>query len=273
MKIIIAFLVFISVTFAGMVNGIAFTVNEEVVTLYELDQTITTLKLSKEEAIKKLIIDKLKDIEIKKNNIDIDYFELNKEAENIAARNGMTLLQFKQYLSSKYISYDTYIDGLKEQLITQKLFSIISRDTLTRPTEEEMRIYYESNKEIFSSVDEVEVIEYTSSNQESLMRALNTPLAVIPDVNVVNKTYKLNEIDPQLRGLFLQTKEGSYTQIFPMQNQLVSFYMSAKRGVTIKSFEDSMEMVLGLLLKEKEQAAAQTYFEKLRNDANIVFIR
>ena len=273
MKIIITFLVFITVTFAGMVNGVAFSVNDDIVTLYDIDEAMAKFKISKDEAIKKLIIDKLKEAEIKKNNIDIDYMTLNQEAEKIANRNGMSLMQFKQYLSSRYISYDTYIAGLKEQLMTQKLISIIARDSITRPGKEEMEIYYQKNSELFSTYESVEVVEYTSANQESLQRAMQSPLAIVPDVQRTNKTLQLSTMDPQLKMLLSQTKEGSYTQIIPIQNTLVSYYVSQKSGATLKPFEESEDMILGLIMREKEQSAAQTYFEKLRNEANIKFIR
>ena len=50
-KLFLTLLVSSGISFAGMVNGVALTVNDDPITLYDIDKAMSTNKISKNEAI------------------------------------------------------------------------------------------------------------------------------------------------------------------------------------------------------------------------------
>ena len=94
-KLFLTLLVSSGISFAGMVNGVALTVNDEPITLYDIDKTMSTNKISKNEAVGLLIDKTLYEQAVKENNISADIFDVNNYIEKLANANGMDLYSFK----------------------------------------------------------------------------------------------------------------------------------------------------------------------------------
>ena len=56
-KLFLTLLVSSGISFAGIVNGVALTVNDQPITIYDIDKTVSINKISKNEAVG-LLIDK-----------------------------------------------------------------------------------------------------------------------------------------------------------------------------------------------------------------------
>ncbi|RLA81249.1 MAG: peptidyl-prolyl cis-trans isomerase, partial [Epsilonproteobacteria bacterium] len=82
MKIyILGLLTSFTFVYAGIVNGIAITVNNTPITLYDIDNTMETKKLSKQKAVDILIDEKIYEQELKSKNISIDIFDVDNYIE------------------------------------------------------------------------------------------------------------------------------------------------------------------------------------------------
>ena len=82
-KLFLTLLVSSGISFAGMVNGVALTVNDDPITLYDIDKAMSTNKISKNEAVGLLIDKTLYEQAIKENNISADIFDVNNYIEKI----------------------------------------------------------------------------------------------------------------------------------------------------------------------------------------------
>ena len=154
-KIIFALIMSITISFAGMVDGIALVVNDDPITLFDIEKKKYQKKLSKEEAVSQLIDEALFNQLVRKNNISADMFDVNNYLEKLAASNGMDLYTFKGIIKQKYKDYARYEAQTKNLIIRQKLTDKLVRGNLKLASEEDLNIYYENNEsklEEFSTV-------------------------------------------------------------------------------------------------------------------------
>ena len=75
-KLFLSLVISSGISFAGMINGIAIIVNDEPITLYDIDKTMSVNNVSKNEAVSYLIDKILYDQLVKENNITADIFEI-----------------------------------------------------------------------------------------------------------------------------------------------------------------------------------------------------
>ena len=74
-KLFLALLISSGISFGNMVNGIALTVNDDPITLYDIDKTMSENKIGKNEAVGLLIDKILYEQAVKENNISADIFD------------------------------------------------------------------------------------------------------------------------------------------------------------------------------------------------------
>lgn len=82
-----------------------------------------------------------------KNKIDLSKEELEKELNNIRKQYPDDI-SFRSALADEGFSIDDFIKNLKQNLINKKVEIEVSKD-FVKPTEEELKQYYEKNKKLF----------------------------------------------------------------------------------------------------------------------------
>lgn len=273
-KIVTVLLLLSSLAYAGLVNGIALVVNNEPVTLYDIDVTAQKLKVSKREATEYLIDQKIQDSEIKRLGISVDLYEIEERMESVAESNNLTLQEFKDILASKFISLEEYKENLKKKLIQEKLARKIFAEENTAVETEDARIYYENNKEEFAVPTKVKITKYASKDQRELAAFLRNPMMVGHSVAVESEEIKTDDLNPKLLSLVLETQEGGFTPILPVGNNLyVSIRIDKKMEKNQKSFEEVQSTIIAKLRQENESKSIERYFKKQRAKAKIVEVR
>ncbi|MDC7242672.1 MAG: hypothetical protein PQJ44_01520, partial [Sphaerochaetaceae bacterium] len=187
-KLILFFLLTYTYTFAGLVNAVAVTVNDNPITLYDIDELMIKSNKTKDEAIKTLIDEKLYNQELESRHINVDIFDVNEYIEKLAARNGMDVINFKSVIRQQYSDYDKFIEQTKKRLQHQKLVSSIVRGNIKLASDEDLKIYYNSHKESYNIASKIEVIQYISKNKRALIATKNNPLQVQKAVQSTNIT-------------------------------------------------------------------------------------
>ncbi len=71
-------------------------------------------KLSKEEAVSKLVDKALFNQLIKKHNVNVDILDINEYLEKLADSNGLDIYTFKSLIKQKYKDYDKYEKEVEE---------------------------------------------------------------------------------------------------------------------------------------------------------------
>lgn len=258
---------------AGVVDGVALTVNGKVVTMYEIVKFSEQKKVSRKDAIEALIEQRLEEAELSKQNIQIDDFDVERRIEQIAASNKMTLAQFQDALSSRLISYSEYKADVKNKMARERLFQKITYQKFAPIDEKDLKLYYENNKQEFSTPSKIEAVQYSSKDKNALARLMTSPMSNEAAVAKEEISIDTKTLDPSLVYILKNTKDGSFTQILPIKDEFISFYIKDKKDFSIPDFESVRNEVNEKMAAKKEEDAIKDYFEKLKSSAKVKVIR
>jgi hypothetical protein len=272
-KLFLALLVSSGISFASMVNGVAITVNDEPITLYDIEKVMATNKISKNEAAGLLIDKALFDQSVAQNNISADIFDVNEYIEKLANANGMDLYSFKAVVKQKYGNYELFESEAKDAVIRQKLIQKIVKGQLAIATQEDMELYYEKNKNQFSTSKFYEVTQYSSTNKASLLGSINNPMVIADDVQKTSLKLSIDNLQPQMQFLLNDTKINSFTPIFSANKQFISLFVIRKEGTTALGFETVKAKIFNDIMTTREKKHLKEYFEKQKLTADIKIVR
>lgn len=272
-KMIFTLIISISISFAGMVDGIALVVNDDPITLFDIEKKKYNQKLSKEEAVSQLIDEALFSQLVSKNNITADIFDVNNYLEKLAASNGMDLYTFKSIIKQKYKDYDKYEEQAKNLIIRQKLTDKLVRGNLKIASEEDLKIYYENNNSKFQMASKVGAIQYSSKNKAELNSIRTNPMANIPGISKSKIELDQSNLNPQLRYIINETKINQFTPIFTSNKQFVSLLILEKEDQETIEFEDVRDRIFNIVMQDREKKYLKDYFEKLKLSADIKIVR
>ena len=272
-KLFLTLLVSSGISFAGVVNGVALTVNDQPITIYDIDKTVSINKISKNEAVGLLIDKTLYEQAVSQNNITADVFDVNEYIERLAKANGMDLYSFKAIVKQKYANYADFEEEAKDAVIRQKLIQKIVKGQLAVATQEDMELYYEKNKSQFSTSKAYEVTQYTSKNKASLANAINNPMVIAADVEKTPLKLGVQSLQPQMQFLLNDTKLNTFTPIFTANKQFVSLFVIKKEGTTSLDFETVKAKIFNDMMSLREKKYLKDYFEKQKLTADIKIVR
>ncbi|AXH08501.1 peptidylprolyl isomerase [Malaciobacter halophilus] len=262
-----------TISFAGLVDAVALVVNDEPITLFDIDKRMVQAKVSKKEAVSSLIDEVLYEQLIKDKNINVDVFDINNYLEKIAASNGMDLYTFKSIIKQKYKNYEAYEEEIKRRIQREKLIGKLVRGNLKIATEEDLKIYYENNKNQFTTAKTIDVIQYASRNKAALIAVQKNPMAVSNEVSQSNISLEQEKLNSQMRYLLNDTKVNQFTPVIAADNQYVTLLVREKKGVNTLAFEEVKNKIFTVLMQKREQNFLKEYFEKLKLTANIKVVR
>jgi parvulin-like peptidyl-prolyl isomerase len=272
-NLLLALLISASISYADMVDGIALVVNDDPITLYDIEKRKQTQNVSKEVAVGQLIDESLFNQLIEKHRISADIFDVNTYLEKIAASNGMDLYTFKSIIRQKYKDYGKYEENTKKLIIRQKLTNTLVRGNLKIATQEDLEIYYNNNESKFQMASNVKVVQYASKDKQSLIDIRTNPMANIPGVSKSPIDLDQQNLNPQLRYIINETKLNQFTPIFTSNKQYVMLLILNKVNQTTIEFEDVKDRIFNIVMQDREKKYLKDYFEKLKISADIKIIR
>jgi parvulin-like peptidyl-prolyl isomerase len=254
---------------AKMLNGVAMVVNGEAVTTSEITTVQRQMQVSKQEAIDMLVQDRLQKSAMKK--ISIPESDVDLKVEQIAAQNNLTVPKMQKLLKQQGTSWSRYRKSIKESIKKQKFYRETVAATVKRPSEDEMRIYYENHKKDFMMPTSISMIEYSSPSEAAMKKFLETKNTKGIRQRSVQKNTK--NINSALLGTVLQTQDGSYTRPFNAGDKYISYKIISKNGQKSMSFDEAKGAVAGRWRQQQQGKALKDYFEKMKTNADIQIIR
>ncbi len=255
---------------AQMVDGIAMIVNGEAVTTSEIKAVQRQMGVSKKQAVDLLVQDRLQKSAMKK--IRIPESDIDLKIAQIAAQNNLTVPKMQKVLKQQGTSWSKYRKSIKESLKKQKFYREKVASTVAKPSEDELRIFYENHKKEFIIPTSISMIEYSASTEEALKKFLTTKKKGrgVKSRSVKKSTSNLNS---SLLGTLLQTQDGSFTRPFNAGDRFITYKVLSKNGQRAMSFEDAKGAVAGRWRQEQQGKALKDYFEKMKTNADIRVIR
>jgi len=268
--ILLGCVVLFSFAQAKMVNGIAMIVNGEAITTSEIRAVEQQMGLSKKQAIDILVQDRLQKSAMKK--ISIPESDVDAKISQIAAQNNVSVPKMQQMLKQQGTSWTKYRKAIKESLKKQKFYREKVAATLPKPSEDELRIFYENHKKEFIIPTSVSLIEYSAKSEQAMKDFLRTKKKGhgVKSRSVKKSTSNLNSA---LLGTILQTQNGSFTRPFNAGDRYISYKVISKNGQKSMSFEDAKGAVAARWRQQQQGKALKDYFEKMKTNADIKVIR
>ncbi len=188
MKLVLNLIFFILISFKfnilfAIENRIIAKVNNEIITSYDLKQTIlTTLVLanqqinqnivdqSKSAALKALINSILKKKEANKYNIKLSEIEITEQLKNIS---GGDIIKFKNKFKSNNLDFSLYEDKLKTELMWRKLIFSIYQEKVKINEEEIQRELSKAKKNKKTEEYRISEILVSFSSENEKLNIIN----------------------------------------------------------------------------------------------------
>jgi len=254
---------------AKMVDGIAMTVNGEAVTTSEIAAVQRQMGVSKKQAVDLLVQDRLQKSAMKK--ISIPESDIDLKITQIAAQNNLTVPKMQKVLKQQGTSWSKYRKTIKESLKKQKFYREKVAATLSKPSEDALKIFYEHHKKEFVIPTSISLIEYSAPSEAALKNFLQTKKKRGVRSRTVRKS--TSNMNSALMGQLIQTQNGSFTRPFNAGDKFISYKVVSKNGRRSMSFEDAKGAVAGRWRQEQQGKALKDYFEKMKTNADIRIIR
>ncbi len=274
MKYFLSSLLFLNLSFGGLLNGIALTVNEEPITLYDIDKRVQESGLSKEKATFELIKALISTQVAKKKSIVISNEELERRIDMIREQNHLSQAQFVQQLSLQGMSYERFKKRIKEQLLQQRLIAALTQGKITTPNDEALHNFYELHKKEFAIPKTINATQYQSQDPQALESVKKSPLFAPANVTQQSLTLKASQTNPKLYELLIKTPENSFTQIFPLGGgQYGMFYISSKADAKAPDFESIKDKLTPMMQAQQRNRIVNNFFQDEIRKAKISYLR
>ena len=259
-------------SYAGLINKIAITVNNDPITLYDIDQKMQIDKINKDQAVSELIDQLLYKQSLQTYGVSIDFFDVDNYIEKLAKSNHMSVYQFKNAVKQQQ-DYNIFKKQIKQQLMHQKLIQKIASNKIKRATIDDLKIYYENHKKEFTVAKQIDVIQYSSKNKKLLLTLKSNPMLNSNNVTISNITFTQDNMPPQIKYIINQAKEKTFTPIFIANRQFNMFYISQKSDIEIIKFDEVKDKIFSIVMSQREKEYLNDYFETLKLTADIKILK
>ena len=254
---------------AQMVDGIAMIVNGEAVTTTEIRAVQRQLRVNKKQAVDMLIADRLqkaamKEVSISENLVD------DKIAQ-IAKQNKVTIPKMQKMLKQRGTSWSKYRNSIKQSMKKRKFYREKVASTVSKPSEDQLKIFYNSHKKDFVVPSSFSLVEYSSPSEKSMNHFIKTK----NKKGIKSRSIKKNTkgLNVTLLSTLLRTKNGGFTTPFNAGDRFVAYKVVSKNGRTTMPFDSAKGAVAAKWRQTQQGKALKDYFEKLKTTADVQVIR
>lgn len=271
-KLFFAILLSISTLYAESMTSIAVKVNDQIITTYDIEMAMKR-GMTKKQAVDMLIDKALFEEEIEKHGVFLLDSEYEAHMIRLAKQNGMTFDQFKIVIAKQFGSYELFEQQKRTELLKEKLVQAIARGNIKLATDEDLMIYYEKNKEQFSTANVFDVIEYSSKNKVVLESVAKNPMLNTDLVAKRETRLDQSNLNPQIKYLLNATKVKSFTPALRTEDGFVMLYLKSKSDYNIMSFDEVKKQIFETIMLERESMYVKDYFERQKLSAEIQIVK
>lgn len=273
MKIFIAILAIFSALGGSVIDGVAIKVNGNIITLYEIQKLQDSLKISREESVERIILEKIKENEIKRLGIVVTDEQVNEEISAIIANNKITQETLIEALKAQGMDFETYKKDMKTHLINRNLTQRILQSNATLADEEDLLEYYETHKNEFMFPTRIKVTSYSSNSDVALQQFLSNPLSVNPNVEMKDEEIDTRNLPAQIMSIFIETPERKFTPVLNSGSTLIVFFIKEKLDKELVPFDDIKPNVMQRYSQAKESEILSEYFNRIKASSTIEIVR
>ncbi len=297
--------VIVMITFAGagaadVVDRIVAVVNDDIITLRELNEAIKPYMEKirsasypeekrkkivynlKKDMLGRMIERKLADQEAEKHNINVSENEVDQAIERFKENRGMTREELEKGLEQDGMTYQDYRERIRKELLRPKLISrAVNSKVVVRDSEVEE--YYNEHRDRYAGVGTYELRNILSENREKINRARSfleeggdfkkAAEKFSEASNASEKGYlgefKAESFSDQIKKHITSCSPGEYTDIVETDRGFQIFYVETEKESGGKSLEDAREEIVEKLYDEKASEKFDKWMKSLKEDSHI----
>ncbi|EAK9944390.1 putative chaperone (SurA domain) [Campylobacter lari] len=263
-----------NILYAQTLGGVAMIVENQPITLYDIEQTMKELKTNdRQKAIAFLVDDKVQQSEAKKLGIYISTFELNEKLAQIAKGNKTDINGLQTKIEKDGLSFEVFKNKVRKDLEREKLYRSIMQNAKINIDDQALKHFYESNLDKFSTFSNIDLVVYNSTNPELLQQLAQNPM--YKNSQIKSKAISLNaaSIDPRLLALLNNTKIGEFTPVLNGENAYIAYFVKEKYGKNPIEFDLIKDQVSNVYTLTQREQALKNHLDKIRANAHIEELR
>ncbi len=269
-KILLVLLIFMSISQAKMLNGIAIVVEGEPITTAEVKAVQTQMRISRSEAKDLLIENRLQKAAMK--DIIISDDEIDSRIAKIAKQNNLSTKRLQQEIKKQGLTWNKFRDQISTSLKKQKFFRTKIAKTIPIPSRDELKIFYKNNTSQFKMPSSISATQYSASSKKNLESFFKNQ-SNKKGIKQKNVSYKGASLTPQLSSMFAGIAVGSFTPILNNGSSFVTFRVSNRGKGVVKPFEQVENRVTMAWKNQQQAEVVKAYFQKMKSSASIEIIR
>ncbi|CAM4136477.1 peptidylprolyl isomerase [Campylobacter armoricus] len=263
-----------NILYAQSLGGVAMIVENQPITLYDIEQTMKELKTNdKQKAIAFLVDDKIQQSEAKKLGIYISTFELNEKLAQIAKGNNTDINGLQTKIEKDGLSFEVFKNKVRKDLEREKLYRSIMQNAKINIDDETLKHFYENNLDKFSTFSNIDLVVYNSTNPELLQQLTQNPM--YKNSQIKSKAISLNaaNLDPRLLALLNNTKIGGFTPVLNGENTYITYFIKEKYGKNPIEFNLIKDQITNAYTINQKEQALKNHLDKIRANAHIEELR
>jgi len=259
----------------NIIEGISITVDDEIITLYEIKEEQSISKLPMKKVVDQLIRLKLENIEAKKRHISVTNQDVLDDLKKMAESNNLTLAQLYDAMgSTRHLSESQIKKKTKEKLLKDKLFNAIAMSEMEEPTYDEVSEYYDLHLEDYTAPRSINATIYSSPSKQDLQRKLSNPMLYLPSVTTEKVELETAKINPRPADILVKTKEQTFSPILPKgKNAHMVFYVTKKNDINTPPLSLIRAQVENKIMENKREQILGEHFQRMRVNARIKVLR
>ena len=246
---------------ATQINSVIANVNNEPITTYELRQMMAKTGGNYQKAMEALISEKLQNAEMKRLQILISPYEVEKQL--------ISLPELQKRVEKSGKSFATFKKEVETDMKLNRFYQAVLSNIKITP--EAVRAFYDANPQFFTKFNGVKAVRYVAKNPQILENiARGAKAAQGPNLFVQNINIAPKQMSQEAFAFFAQIPQGAYSRITQNhQGFYEMFYVGEKTGLVRIPYEEAQEHAFEIYSSKEREKAAQAYFDKLRSSAII----
>ena len=260
---------------AAVYDGVAIVVKDKAITLYEIRQTMKENHIDAKKAADMLIRQQLEAFEIEDRKITVSSTEVYDDIKKMASRNNMNISDFYDAVrDSNGMSSTDLKAKIKQKLLSQKLYQAIAYSSLSEPSDEEIKEYYDLHKDNYKHPSAFTVIIYDSKDKNALQTKVDNPMFYSPEIQTNEQILPYDKISPELAQLLERTPVSTFTNVIPNgKGGFMSFYVKEIESAKEGGLESVRNQIMNSIMAEQREQVLSDYFARLKHNADINVIR
>ncbi len=215
----------------------------------------------------------------KQNNISVSDQEINKEIDAVRS-NYPDDISFNEALAVSKQTLSDWKKVLSEKILQKKVFAVLMKD-VAEPSEEDLRSYYNSNKEQFKVSAQIRLRQVVLTDEDTAQRIYHSidsktnfeelakKFSTSPDAKVGGDTGWIDEGALDIFDKAFNMRVGQRSGVMKSPYGFHIFEVIGKKPEGTLTFEEARKKIYRILMGNKENALYSGWLEQQIRNAKV----